>query len=56
MATYSFEIELQGIGLGCVEADSKEEAIKKINNGEYEDIYDHVNIEYGKIIDIEKDT
>lgn len=55
MPTYSFLIEIKSIGKGYVEADSIEEARQKIEDGDYDDIYDEVGEEFGEIIDIEED-
>lgn len=52
MAYYNFTIEMTSIGKGWVEADSLEEARKKINAGDYDDIYDQVGEECGDIIEI----
>jgi hypothetical protein len=53
--TYNFEIEMNNVGKGYVVANSLEEAISKIKNGEYEDIYDESFLEFGELIDIWED-
>lgn len=53
--SFNFLIEQTCIGKGYVTADTKEEAIKKIKNGEYDDIYDTVDYEDGDIIEIEEE-
>ncbi len=40
MKTYDFKREATYYEFGIVTANSKEEAIEKIKNGEYDDIYD----------------
>jgi len=52
MPQYNFLIETTSKGRGYVYADTIGEAKEKIINGDYEDIYDHVDEEYGEIIDI----
>lgn len=55
MKTFSFRIYATCIGLGCVTAETIEEAKKKIDDGGWDDIYDNVDFDYGKLIDIEED-
>lgn len=52
MPRYDFLIEATSKGRGYVHAANIEEAKEKIINGDYEDIYDHVDEDYGDIIDI----
>jgi len=52
MKCYNFLIEMTSKGKGYVYADSLEEAKEKINNGDYDDIYDEVGSECGDIIEI----
>lgn len=54
MKEFNFTIKLTGQGLGYVSAKNIEEAKLKIANGDWDDIYDHVDIEYGNLIDIKE--
>jgi len=54
MKTFYFTIEERSIGKGYVSAENIEEAKKKINDGDWEDIYDTVGVTYGDIIEIEE--
>jgi hypothetical protein len=53
MKNYQFSIEIKSIGLGCVKAESLEEAKEKIKNKDWDDIYETVGAEYGDLIEIE---
>lgn len=55
MPTYRFLIEIVSMGKGYVEADSIEEAKQKIEDEDWDDIYDVTDEEYGEIIEIEED-
>jgi len=55
MKTFHFTIEENSIGKGYVSAENIEEAKQKINNGEWDDIYDTVGTTYGDIIEIEEE-
>ena len=53
MKKYNFSISVTSIGLGVVEANTKEEAIEKIKQKDWSDIFEEVGTEYGDLIDIE---
>ena len=53
MKLYNFEVSMKCIGIGCVAADSLEEAKEKILAEEYDDIYDMTGHEVVSIIDVE---
>jgi len=55
MKTFYFTIEESSIGKGYVLAENIEEAKKKVNDGDWEDIYDTVGTTYGNIIEIEEE-
>lgn len=55
LKNYKFSIKMSGIGLGYVSAKSLKEAKEKIANHEWDDIYDHVDVEYDEVIEIEED-
>lgn len=55
VTTFFFTIEERSIGKGYVEADNIEEARKKVNDGDWDDIYDTVGTTYGDIIEIEEE-
>lgn len=55
MPSYRFLIEITSTGKGYVEADSIEEARQKIEDGDWDDIYDQTDEEFGEIIEIEEE-
>ena len=55
MPSYRFLIEITSTGKGYVEADSIEAARQKIEDGDWDDIYDQTNEEFGEIIEIEEE-
>jgi len=53
MKSYCFEIKMTCKGLGYVLANNLEEAKKKIEKEQWDDIYDQVDLKYGgEIIEI----
>lgn len=54
MKLYRFEVSMKCVGIGCVAADSLEEAKEKILDGEYDDIYDMTDHEVVDVIDVEE--
>jgi len=54
MKEFNFTIKMTGKGLGVISAENIEEAKEMIKSGDWDDIYDHVDIEYGELIDIEE--
>ena len=53
MKLYRFEVSMKCVGIGCVAADSLEEAKEKILAEEYDDIYDMTGYEVVSIVDVE---
>lgn len=53
---YNFTVEMKNTGKGYVEADSIEEAKKKILEDHYEDIYDTCDEKIVSVISIEADN
>lgn len=52
MKQYNFSISITSVGLGVVEANTKEEAIEKIKQQDWSDMFEEVGT-YGDLIDIE---
>lgn len=49
---YGFICEITGIGRGYVTAGSIEEAVEKIQNGNYDDLHDNEETNIGEIVEM----
>ena len=52
---YNFTIEINHIGKGYVYASDLEEAKEKINEHDWNDIYDETDTEFGEILEIKEE-
>ncbi len=52
---YNFDIEITRIGKGYVYAKNIEEAKEKINEHDWDDIYDESDGEFGEILEIKEE-
>lgn len=52
---YNFKIEINSVGEGYVYAKDVEDAKEKINEHDWDDIYDETDREFGEILEIEEE-